>query len=367
MKTNIEKVKKLNELTNVFFTTKHTIVLNPDEKLEGNENLGEDIIYDEAKWKITEELTEYINNLSKQNDLTVEDKILTIYEKLCKDYVYDDNLISYIQKVDDDIYALPDWYGRDIDEEWEKNREQHNRRICFELSRYVAKALEELLKDNNEYDVCIFWNKNLTHYFVGLTCDEYSISIDLDDFFKIKDLTRVKTNLTAKGIEILEDKNDKFKNALERFNEGKEEHAIEKIENEIQNKNSENEKEEATELDKNTEENEDIIFCKKAIEILTKKYNLDSQGVFEYMKEIIDIKIGRENRSKVWKRIDGENRESTRYIRCLVIDIEDKKYLIDVETNEFREFNEKELTEKRTKFVSSKELSRGGFDYYDGT
>ena len=85
------------------------------------------------------------------------------------------------------------------------------------------------------------------------------------------------------------------------------------------------------------------------------------------MKEIIDIKIGRENRSKVWKRIDGENRESTRYIRCLVIDIEDKKYLIDVETNEFREFNEKELTEKRTKFVSSKELSRGGFDYYDGT
>ena len=47
-----------------------------------------------------------------------------------------------------------------------------------------------------------------------------------------------------------------------------------------------------------------IIFCKKAIEILNKKYHLDSQGIFEYMKEILDIKLGKENRAKIWKRIE---------------------------------------------------------------
>ncbi len=56
---------------------------------------------------------------------------------------------------------------------------------------------------------------------MGLTSDEYSLSIDLDDFFKIKDLTRVKTDLTLKGIEILEDKEGKFKQALEEFNSEK--------------------------------------------------------------------------------------------------------------------------------------------------
>jgi len=39
-------------------------------------------------------------------ELSNEEKILLVYEKLCYDYVYDDNLISYIQKVDDDIFSL---------------------------------------------------------------------------------------------------------------------------------------------------------------------------------------------------------------------------------------------------------------------
>jgi len=38
----------------------------------------------------------------------------------------------------------------------------------------------------------------------------YSLAIDLDDFFRIKDLTRVKTGLTLEGITILEDDKDKF-------------------------------------------------------------------------------------------------------------------------------------------------------------
>ena len=355
MNVNIEKIIKLNELVNIFFRNKHTIVLNPKLEKKYGKYLGEEIVYDKADWGMPSELKEYVTELSKNQELSREEKILSVYEKICHDYVYDDNLISYIQKVDDDIYSLPDWYGRDVDKEWEKNRENHNRRICFELSRYLVKSLDELFKEDKNCNTCILWNKNLIHYFVGFTSDDYSLAIDLDDFFKIKDLTRLKTGLTLEGITILEDDKQKFKNALDKFNEGRDEFAIKRVENKI-------EETDETEIE---EESEEVTFLRKAVEIL-KEDGLDSQGIFEYMKEIIDISIGKENREKVWKKIDGKNRESTRYIRCVVANIDDKKYLIDGEDAIVRLFDEKEFDEKRTRFVPNKELTRGGFDYYDG-
>lgn len=363
MSINIEKFNKLNELVSLEFRRKHTVVLNPEKKEDIHE---EDIIYDKANWKITDELKKYVDELSQNNDLSIEDKILYIYEKICKDYVYDDNLISYIKKNDEDVFSIPDWYGRDVDQEWEKNRENHNRRICFELSRYLAKALDELLKENKDYDVCILWNKNLTHYFVGLTSNEYTLALDVDDFFNIKDLTRVKADLTIEGIQILEDNKNKFKNALEKFNDGKNEYAIKKVEDKI-NTNNVKSKEKFQNKDQAKTEDDEVKFLAKAMQILSEEYKLDSQGMYEYMKEIVDIRIGSEGREKIWKKIEGNTNESTRYIRCLILDINNKKYLVDVENKEIREFDEKELEEKRTKFVPYKELSRGGFDYYDGT
>lgn len=363
MSINIAKFNKLNELVSLEFRRKHTIVLNPDKKEDIHE---EDIIYDKANWKITDELKKYVDKLSQNNDLSIEDKILYIYEKICKDYVYDDNLISYIKKIDEDVFSIPDWYGRDVDQEWEKNRENHNRRICFELSRYLAKALDELLKENKDYDVCILWNKNLTHYFVGLTSNEYTLALDVDDFFNIKDLTRVKADLTIEGIQILEDNKNKFKNALEKFNDGKNEYAIKKVEDKI-NTNNVKSKEKFQNKGQAKTEDDEVKFLAKAMQILSEEYKLDSQGMYEYMKEIVDIRIGSEGREKIWKKIEGNTNESTRYIRCLILDINNKKYLVDVENKEIREFDEKELEEKRTKFVPYKELSRGGFDYYDGT
>lgn len=164
MSINVEKLNRLNKLVSMFFRNKHTIVLNPEEKISNEQDLEEDVVYDGAKWKIPEQLEKYVCTLSEKEDISAEDKILLIYEKICREYVYDDNLISYIKKIDEDIYTVPDWYGRNVEEEWEKNREQHNRRICFELSRYIAKSLSEVLKDRDKYNICIFWNKNLAHY-----------------------------------------------------------------------------------------------------------------------------------------------------------------------------------------------------------
>lgn len=88
----------------------------------------------------------------------------------------------------------------------------------------------QLFEEKENFNVCILWNKDLTHYLVGLASDEYSVTLDTDDFFYIKDLTRIKTGLTAKGITILEDTNEKFANVLTQFNDGRSEYAIEDVE-----------------------------------------------------------------------------------------------------------------------------------------
>jgi len=81
MSINIEKLDGLNKLVSLSFKRKHSIVLNPEEKINDKDELNEDIIYDEASWKITNELQEYIDKLSEDDKLSVEDKILSTYEK----------------------------------------------------------------------------------------------------------------------------------------------------------------------------------------------------------------------------------------------------------------------------------------------
>ena len=103
---------------------------------------------------------------------------------------------------------------------------------------------------------------------------------------------------------MLEDKKYKFTSALEKFNEGKSKDAIKKVEHDIIYDNSTSL---ATDIEtsssEQSDENEDITFLRNVITILSQKYKLDSQGLFEYVKEIVDIKLGPESRSKIWKEI----------------------------------------------------------------
>lgn len=356
MSINMDKLNKLNNLVTTSFRRKHIIVLNPEIENENKERLNANVIYDKIEWKIPEKIQPFVNELSQNRQLSNEDKILLIYEKLCKEYIYDDNLLSYIQKIDDDSYALPDWYGRDIGQEWEKNREQHNRRVCYEVSRYLAKSLIELFKDKEDFNACILWDKSLTHYFVGLTCDEYSLTLDLDNFNNIKDMTRLKTGLTAEGIVILEDNENIFKNKIDKFNENRYKDAIKKIKHDIVKDTNISKPSEENQDPNQIEEPDDIVFLKNAIEILRDKHGIDSQGVYEYIKEIVDVTLGPEKRKKVWKEIKAKDNEETRYIRCLILNVENQKYIIDVDKMLLRTFDEEELKGEDRDFIPYKEL-----------
>ena len=84
------------------------------------------------------------------------------------------------------------------------------------------------------------------------------------------------------------------------------------------------------------------------------------------MKEIVDIKLGPESRKKIWKKIGGNDEQATRYIRCLILFIQNQEYIIDVDERLLRSFDEDELRKSNPVFIPYKELNRDRNEIYDG-
>lgn len=280
--------------------------------LEPNRQLKEEWIeYDQVKWELEEPIQNLVNKLLENKTLSFEDKILEIYQYISLNYIYDDNVLYFFKKDLSDLnnvkYIAVDWYGRIIDEKWKENRKKHNRRVCYEFARFYAKAINNLLDGNDKIEAFMLGDKENLHYVVGLTGEEYSVILDIDDFNKIKDLTRLKLGLTINGIKILRDHSGKFQKAVDQFNKGRL-----------------NDLAEVEEAKKNLASKDKIEYFNKIIEIL-KSYNIDSQGLMEYMRAIIEqeeIEV-----EKIWKEI--KNCGEKRYVRCLFFNYEGSTYLMD--------------------------------------
>lgn len=373
---NISKLNKLSKLVTMTTKRKPKIMLDPKKinriiTSKDSQNIDINVNVDVDTWTITDEMRTFIENLNVNTNISVEEKILNIYEKLCNDYTYDDNVLSYIQKYDEDQFGLPDFYGRDTDEKWKQNRSKHNRRNCFEISRLLAKSITTMLADlgiEELYETCILWDEAKTHYFVGLVSDDYCLTLDLDDFEEIKDLTRIKTGLTIKGIKILEDPNRKFQTALNNFNSERCESSIEHIKSIRKAKNIDKTDEYSKEISSiNTD---DIQFLKYTLEILTEDYHLDSAGLFEYMKEIVDSKIGPSARRKVWTEVESAPKECKRHTRCLTVEMGNQLYIIDVTCKGvdqiFRPISREEISADPNSGHYTKYQSKSWDDTYDG-
>ena len=280
--------------------------------LEPNRNLTYDWIeYDTVTWEVEEPIQELVKTLLKNNTLSFEEKILELYNFICLNYIYDDNVLYFFKRDSSDInnikYIAVDWYGRIIDNIWKENRKKHNRRVCYEFARFYAKAINELINETMDLEAVILGDKENLHYVVGLIGNEYSIILDLDDFNKIKDLTRLKLGLTINGITILRDSSKKFENIIKKYNENK----LEDLR-------------EVEELKVNFEKTDVMKYLFKIVDIL-KLYNIDSQGFMEYMRSKIEqegIEI-----EKIWK--EAKDGSEKRYIRCLMFDFQNKTYILD--------------------------------------
>lgn len=274
--------------------------------LEPSTNIKEDYVeLDCINWELEDTMVELVDSLKNNNKLTLEEKILEVYKFICLNYIYDDNVLFFFKKRKDDegntYYIAVDWYGRIIDKNWIEKRKTHNRRICYEFSRFFAKAINILIGNRDDIESFIIGLKDNTHYVTVISGEDYSAILDLDDFNKIKDLTRLKTGLTLDGIRILRDDKNILRNAIDKFNESRKQTLIEK--GNIKEK---------------------IEYFNKAINTI-KEYNLDSQGFNEIMKKIIeDEKI---DTDRLWK-LEAESPEK-RYVRCIGFEYESKKYIVD--------------------------------------
>lgn len=274
--------------------------------LEPSTNIKEDYVeLDCINWALEDTMVELVDSLKNNNKLTLEEKVLEVYKFICLNYIYDDNVLFFFKKRKDDegntYYIAVDWYGRIIDKNWIEKRKTHNRRICYEFSRFFAKAINILIGNRDDIESFIIGLKDNTHYVTVISGEDYSAILDLDDFNKIKDLTRLKTGLTLDGIRILRDDKNILRNTIDKFNESRKQTLIEK-----------------------GNIKEEIEYFNKAINTI-KEYNLDSQGFNEIMKKIIeDEKI---DTDRLWK-LEAESPEK-RYVRCIGFEYESKKYIVD--------------------------------------
>ena len=313
--------------------------------LEPNIELTEDWIeYDQVKWELEEPIQNLVNKLSKDNTLSLEEKILELYKYICLNYIYDDNVLFFFRRDTTDIdnikYIAVDWYGRIIDDKWKENRKKHNRRVCYEFARFYAKAINELTNKEDDLEAFMVGDKENTHYVVGLTGKEYSVILDVDDFNSIKDLTRLKLGLKIKGIKILRDDVGKFQKAVDKFNKDKLENLAE-----------------VEEAKKDLKEKNIIEYFNKIVDIL-RTYNIDSQGFMEYMRAIIEqeeIEI-----EKIWKEIKGGPEK--RYVRCLTFNLDGKTYLLDSVLQKLNEINKEDFDKKQ--FIFNPEENE--YPYYGG-
>lgn len=313
--------------------------------LEPNRELKEEWIeYDQVKWEIEEPLQDLVKTLLKDKTLNFEEKILSIYKYICLNYIYDVNVLYFFKKDCSDPenikYIAVDWYGRIIDERWKDNRKKHNRRICYEFARFYAKAINELLDGNDKLEAFMVGDKENLHYTVGLTGEDYSVILDLDDFNNLKDLTRLKLGLTIKGIKILRDNTGKMQKAIDEFNKDR---LIELIE---------------VEETKKKYKGKDTIKYFNSIKDILKSYNIDSQGFFEYMRAIIEqeeIEI-----EKIWKEVKGSNEK--RYERCLIFNFNSNTYLLDSVDKTLNIINKEEID--KNVFVFNPEENQ--YTYYGG-
>ena len=279
--------------------------------LEPNRNLNEEWIeYDTVNWEIEDRMKDFIDKLLRTKSISLEEKIIKEYEFICLNYVYDANVLYFFKRDESDPlnikYIAVDWYGRVVGQEWIEKRKNHNRRICYEFSRFFAKAINVLI-ENSEAEALIVGDRENTHYVVGVIGKDYSVILDPDDFNGIKDLTRLKMGLTIKGIHILRDEKKIFKNVVDEFNKDR----LEELK-------------EIEEAKENLKNKDFIAYINEAIKAVN-KYNIDSQGFFEYIRYLIEesgIKI-----EKIWK--EDKKAKEKRYERCLYFEYNSKIYLLD--------------------------------------
>ena len=145
---------------------------------------------DEPEWSINSELEEAVFG-SMPNDLSLEEKAIYIYMKLCKELVYDEGYM-YRDKIG------PDSYSSEFSKEKQESIKPGSKVTCFEFSRICAKMINQLEGDIEA--VLVLQGNNKGHMFTGFYTDNVSVNLELTNNDPMNDITRANAGMELRGI-----------------------------------------------------------------------------------------------------------------------------------------------------------------------
>lgn len=163
---------------------------------------------DEPNWTISAELQDAVMGQMPEN-FTLEEKIMYIYCKLCKEMSYDEGYF-FKEHIDDTVYVY------DFVKEYLERLRPGSKITCWDFSRLFAKFVNQLNGDVE--GVVIAKGSNKGHFLAGFYTDKVSAMVEAINNIDCgtNDLMRAKNGIDFGGIHIISDKNDVIKSALEK-------------------------------------------------------------------------------------------------------------------------------------------------------
>ena len=166
---------------------------------------------EEPDFTINKDLKDYVYaNMPK--DLTIEEKAIYIYLKLCKTFSYNDG------------YFFRGYLGdKEFNDSFSKERLENinkdSKIICWDFARLYSKFINELGGNIEAVTIKIIEGDNLNHYFTGFYTDNVSTILEAINkrMNGVNDLMKAKNGIKLDGVEIISDKKGIINNAINKL------------------------------------------------------------------------------------------------------------------------------------------------------
>lgn len=161
----------------------------------------------EPDWNVNPELKDVIFKNMPQ-ELSIEEKAIYIYMKLCKELVYDEGYM-YREKIG------PNSYSSEFSKEKLESIKPGDKVTCFEVARLSAKMINFLDGDIEGVIVCQGYNKG--HFLSGFYTDNISVNLELTNNDPINDITRARAGISLRGINANSDRQNILPGIIEKI------------------------------------------------------------------------------------------------------------------------------------------------------
>ena len=163
---------------------------------------------EEPDWNISPELEEIVFN-AMPRDLSLEEKAIYIYCKLCKELKYDEGYFFRGQLKDER-------YNSEFDKKHLEGIKPGSKITCWDFSRICSKMINGL--DGDIESVIIAEGANHGHYLTGFYTDKVSVMLEAVNGRTggTNDLMKAKNGIEFEGVEIVSDRQGIIKRAIEK-------------------------------------------------------------------------------------------------------------------------------------------------------